>query len=129
MQWWIQLVDVVSKVALLVGGGIGIYLAWLRVAAANRQAEAQSRQADVQRRNYVTELFSTAVGQLRDDKLEVRLFAIYNLRRIAVDHSDYAQAVIELLAAYVRDNRERWEGEPPLDVQEIFRFLGTKLKH
>jgi hypothetical protein len=75
-------------------------------------------------RNYVTELFSTAVGQLRDDKLrddklEVRLFAIYNLRQIAMDHPDYAQAVVELLAAYVRDSPQRWEGEPPLDVREI----------
>ena len=69
-----------SKVGILIGGAIGTYLAWLRMSAANRQAEAQIRQADVQRRNYVTELFSSSVGQLRDEKLEIRLFAIYNLR-------------------------------------------------
>lgn len=126
---WIQLVETLYKAIILIGGGIGLYLAWLRVTAANRQAEAQIRQADVQRRNYVTELFSSAVGQLRDEKLEVRLFAIYNLRQIAVDHPDYARAVIELLSAYVRENPKRWgEGEPPLDVREIFRFLETALK-
>jgi hypothetical protein len=129
MQWWIQLLEIASKLGILVGGGIGIYLAWMRVTAANRQAEAQIRQAEVQRRNYVTELFSSAVGQLRDEKLEVRLFAIYNLRQIAIDHPDYARAVIELLSAYVRENPQRWgEGEPPLDVREIFRFLESKLK-
>ena len=87
MQWWIQLTEIIRNWALLIGGAAGLYLAWRRVTAANRQAEAQIRQADVQRRNY------------------------------------------ELLSAYVRENPQRWgEGEPPLDVREIFRFLETKLE-
>jgi hypothetical protein len=83
MQWWVQLFDILSKVGLLVGGAIGVYLAWLRVTAANRQAEASIRQADLSRRSHVAELFNRAVGQLRDDKLEIRLGATYTLRQIA----------------------------------------------
>ena len=118
--------------ALIIGGAIGLYLAWQRVAVANRQAEAQidqahssARQADVGQQKLVTDLIAQAVGQLRDEKLEMRLLAVYTLRRIAVEHANYKQDVIEVLGACVRDNAARdADGDPPLDIQEILQFLG-----
>jgi hypothetical protein len=87
MQWWIQLSELMRNVGLIVAGGLGLYLAWLRVSAANRQAEAalkQSeiaiRQAELGRRAHVAELFNKAAGQLSDPRLEVRLSAIVTLR-------------------------------------------------
>jgi hypothetical protein len=131
MQWWLQLSEVVRNVLLLVGGSIGIYLAWLRVSAANRQAEAQIesaeasvRQADIGRRKLVGDLFLQAVGQLRDEKLEVRLFAVYTLRRIAEDETDYSGVVVELLSAYLRDNQKTYgDGPIPVDIEEITRII------
>ena len=82
MSWWIQFSEVIRNLALVLGGGLGIYLAWLRVTAANRQAEAATRQAELGRRAHVAELFTKAAGQLSDDKLEIRLAAIYTLRQI-----------------------------------------------
>jgi hypothetical protein len=88
MLWLSQLIDIVSKVGLLIAGGAGLYLAWLRVTAADRQADASLRQAELARREHVAELFNRAVGQLGDPKLEIRLGAIYTLRQIGRDFPD-----------------------------------------
>jgi hypothetical protein len=131
-MWWSLLsAEAIRNVILCIGGAIGLYLAWLRVTAANRQAEAQIasaeasvRQADLGRRKLVSDLFLQAVGQLRDDKLEVRLFAVYTLRRISEGEPDYRTAVIELLTAYVRENQNKYgESDPPLDVKEIMKII------
>jgi hypothetical protein len=109
---------------LLIGGGIGLYLAWLRVSAANQQADASLRQAELARREHVAELFNRAVGQLGDPKLEVRLGGIYTLRQIGRDFPDLTSAVFELLNAYLRENpRDYGDAEPPIDIQEIMSII------
>jgi hypothetical protein len=124
MQWWIQLSEIVRNLGLLIGGGIGLYLAWRRVSAANRQADASLRQAELTRREHVAELFNRAVGQLGDPKLEVRLGAVYTLGQIGRDFPDLTSAVFELLNAYLRENpRDYGDAEPPVDVQEIMRII------
>jgi hypothetical protein len=124
MLWWAQVLDIVSKVALLAGGAIGLYLAWLRVTASNRQAEASLRQAELSRREHVAELFNRAVGQLGDPKLEIRLAAIYTLRQIGQDFPDLTGAVFELLNAYLRENpRDYGDADPPVDIREIMSII------
>ena len=92
--------------------------------AANLQADASLRQAELTRREHVAELFNRAVGQLGDDKLEVRLAAIYTLRQIGQDFPDLTSAVFELLNAYLRENpRDYGDGEPPIDIQEIMSII------
>ena len=106
------------------------------MAAANRQAEAQiwqaesgARQAELGQRKLVAELFSQAVGQLGDAKLEIRLFSIYTLRQIAEDYPDYRRPVVELLAAFVRaqPTQTNSDAEPPVDVREILRIISQPL--
>jgi hypothetical protein len=131
MLWW---TEIIRNVGLLIGGGIGLYLAWLRVSAANRQADASLRQAELARREHVAELFNRAVGQLGDPKLEVRLGAIYTLRQIGRDFPDLTSAVFELLNAYLRENpRDYGDAEPPIDIQQIMSIIrqgstGTRLE-
>ena len=124
-QWWAQNSEAVRNLLLVVGGGVGLYIAWLRVTAANRQAEAAMRQAELGRRAHVAELFTQAAGQLSDDKLEVRLAAIYTLREIGRDFPDLGGVVYELLSAYLRDNKQVYpvDGELPADIREITRIL------
>jgi hypothetical protein len=124
MDWWIQLSELVRNFGLIAGAVIGLVLAGMRVLAANRQADAALRQAELARRGHVAELFNRAVGQLDDDKLQVRLGAIYTLRQIADDFPDLAGAVLELLGVYARYTVRDYgdEGAPP-DVQEIMRLL------
>ena len=127
MQWWIQLSEIVrnfSNLGLLIGGGLGLYLTWLRVSAANRQAEASLKQAELARREHVAELYNRAAGQLGDPKLEVRFGAILTLRQISHDYPDVTSRVLELLNAYLRENpRDYGDAEPPIDIQEIMSII------
>jgi len=81
MDWWIAVSEPVRNFGLLGAAGIGLILGAMRVVAANRQANAALRQAELARRDHVADLFNRAVGQLDDPKLQVRLGAIYTLRR------------------------------------------------
>ena len=96
----------------------------MRVAAADRQAQAALRQAELSRRDHVAELFNRAVGQLDDPKLQVRLGAIYTLRQIAQDFPDLTAPVLELLAIYVSE-AGRTDDDPAIapDVREIMRIV------
>ncbi|MBN6039986.1 pentapeptide repeat-containing protein [Amycolatopsis sp. 195334CR] len=51
----------------------------------------------------ITDRYTTAVGQLGDDKLDIRLGGIYALERLAVDSKRDHPIVVEVLSAYVRE--------------------------
>jgi hypothetical protein len=124
MQWWYDLSEIVRNLGLVLGAAVGIYIAWQRVQAANKQAEAQIRQAALARRDHVAVLFNRAVGQLKDEKLEVRLGAILTLGQICHDFADLSDPVIRLLTTYLRENRVDYgDNQPPADVQEIMNIL------
>lgn len=48
----VALSEVFRNPGLIVGGPVGVYLGWKRATAANRQAEAQARQAEPTRRDH-----------------------------------------------------------------------------
>ena len=85
MEGWVVVSEPVRNLGLFGAAVVGLILAGMRVVAANRQAQAAIRQAELSRRDHVAELFNRAVGQLDDPKLQVRLGAIYTLRQIAQD--------------------------------------------
>ena len=102
----------------------GLHLAWKRVTATSKQADAQILQAEMSRRIHVAELFNRAVAQLKDDKLEIRLGAIYTLRQICRDFSDLADPIADLLATYLRENRiDSGDDGPPVDIALISGIL------
>lgn len=75
-------------------------------------------------------MFNRAVDQLGSEKLEVRLGAIYTLKRISRDprYIDYRVPILETLTAYVRERtRDETSGEPPVDVREIMSLLSESL--
>jgi hypothetical protein len=120
----------VRDLALVLGGAIGLYIAWRRAAASTRQADASLQQAELARRDHVAELFNRAVGQLTHEKLEVRLGAIYTLRQVARDFSDLAEPTFELLTTYLRESvGDYGDHEPPVDVREIMNTLKDRSVH
>lgn len=124
MEEWTALSEILRNLSLTLVAVLGLYLAWRRVSAANRQAEAALRQADLARRDHVAELFNRAVGQLGHESLEVRLGAIYTLRQIGRDFPDLSEPTLELLSAYLRENAVTYgNDEPPVDVREIMKTL------
>jgi hypothetical protein len=133
MGWWtgifdVQVSEIVRNYGIIVGGIVGIYLAWKRSAAASRQADAALRQTELSRRDHVAELFNRAVGQLADQKLEVRLGAIYTLRQVGRDFPDLSAPAFELLTAYLRESVQQYgDREPPVDIREIINTLKERL--
>jgi hypothetical protein len=114
----------VKNLLLVAGGCVGIYLAWLRVTAANLQAEAATWQAGVGRRAHFAELFTNAASQLSDERLQVRLAAIYTLREIGRDFADLGGIVFELLNAYLSSHKQVYPiDQVPPDIEEIVRIL------
>ncbi|HEX9320601.1 MAG TPA: hypothetical protein VF913_00580 [Xanthobacteraceae bacterium] len=124
----VQLSEIVRNFALSFVALVGICLAWMRVTAASRQADASLEQAELARRDHVAELFNRAVGQLPHEKLEVRLGAVYTLQQIAQDFPDLSKSTFELLSAYLRESVPDYgDKEPPIDVREIMRMLKDQL--
>ncbi len=129
MEWFVGVSEVIRNLGLAGAAGFGIYLAYHRVVAANTQADASLEQAELSRRDHVAELFNRAVGQLGDEKLEVRLGAIYTLRQIGNDFPDLSDPVFELLAVYLRLHKTDYsDKEPPIDIQEIMETIESRLK-
>jgi hypothetical protein len=90
----------------------------------NKQADAQLRQAELSRRDHVAELFNRAVGQLKDEKLEIRLGAILTLGQICTDFRDLSAPVIQLLSTYLKQEKVDYgETDAPADVGEIIRII------
>jgi hypothetical protein len=128
LNWLLAISDIIGKVGLSAAALIGVYLAWRRVSALSRQADASLQQAELARRDHVAELFNRAVGQLTHEKLEIRLGAIYTLRQIARDFPDLAEPTYELLATYLRESgKDYGDAEPPIDVREIMKTLRDRL--
>jgi hypothetical protein len=128
MSLALALSEIARNLGFLFAALIGGYLAWKRVTAATRQADAALAQSELARRDHVAELFNRAVGQLNDAKLEVRLGAVYTLRQIARDFPDLAGPTFELLSTYMRENAPKYGGsEPPTDIREIMDTLTSHL--
>ncbi len=129
---WLAISELIRNFGLViggvVGGTIGIYLAWKRVSASTRQADASLQQVELARRGHVAELFNRAVGQLTDAKLEIRLGAVYTLRQIARDFPDLSDPTVELLSTYLRESVKSYgDNDPPVDVREIMKFIRDRL--
>jgi hypothetical protein len=126
---WVAASEVIRNLALGVAALVGSFLAWKRVFAANRQADAAMQQATLARRDHVTELFNRAVGQLSDDKLEVRLGAIFTLREIVENFPDLSAPVYALLTTYLRERvTDYGDHDPPPDVREIMETVRIWLR-
>ncbi|MCG8920641.1 pentapeptide repeat-containing protein [Actinokineospora sp. PR83] len=87
-----------------------------RVAAAteanqDRVATTTETNAAAQR---ITDLYTKAVEQLGSDKAPVRLGGLYALERLAQDHPDQRQTIVNVLCAYLR-MPYTMPGDPPAD--------------
>jgi uncharacterized protein YjbI with pentapeptide repeats len=67
------------------------------------------RALDAGREGQLADRYSRAIEQLGSDKLDVRIGGIYALERIARDSARDHPAVMEVLAAFIREHsREQW---------------------
>jgi hypothetical protein len=71
-----------------------------------------ARNFRLSREAQVTDRYTKAITQLGDDKLDVRIGGIYALERVARDSNRDHPAVMEVLAAFIREHSPKL---PPLD--------------
>jgi hypothetical protein len=134
LQHWLQFSEILRNFGLLFGGAFGLYLAWKRVTAANMQSIAaldqsdiSGKQAELSRSVHVSELFNKAVGQLGDEKLEIRLGAVYTLRDIAKDFPDLTASVFDLLNLYVREKVTIIDANDLLGIKNEKRIVSQEI--
>ncbi|GGD01513.1 hypothetical protein [Aureimonas glaciei] len=122
MQTWIALSEILRNLALAVAAGIGAFLAW-------RKLGPETSQVELARRAHVTELFNRAAGQLGDERLEVRLAAIYVLREVGRDFPDLSRPVFELLQIHLQGKQAEYgDREPPVDIRVLIEVLSRGRK-
>ncbi|WP_327581629.1 pentapeptide repeat-containing protein [Nonomuraea sp. NBC_00507] len=66
-----------------------------------------ARNAQTARQGHITDRYTKAIEQLGSDKIDVRLGGIYALERIARDSARDHPTVMEVLAAFIRENARR----------------------
>ena len=118
----LELSEVVRNYGIVLAGAIGIAVAVWRAIAADRQSRAQRDQVAQSRREHVAELFGQAVAKLDDEKLHVRLGAIYTLREIVEAYPDLSRPTVDLLTSYLAQVNYHDE-EPPADVRAIMAMI------
>ena len=118
----LELSEIVRNYGIVLAGAIGIAVAVWRAMAADRQSRAQRDQVTQSRREHVADTFGQAVAKLDDEKLHVRLGAIYTLREIVEAYPDLSRPTVDLLQNYLRTVRYESE-EPPADVRAIMSMI------
>ncbi|MFJ3791546.1 pentapeptide repeat-containing protein [Kitasatospora sp. NPDC090091] len=98
-----------------VGGAVvlfGAYATW-------RQLRVSQDGLNATREGHVTDRFSRAVDQLGSDKLDVRIGGLYALWRIADHSARDREAVISIMAAYLRTHLPWPPQEPEAPAAEV----------
>jgi uncharacterized protein YjbI with pentapeptide repeats len=134
-----SVVEVVQLIATIITAGAivaTLYFTARNVAAAERtahNAEKAARQnLQLQREARRGERFTNAVDQLSHNSCGVRVAAIHILARIARESEEDHWPVVELLSAFLRDQRgvgsiNKLEiAAPPEDVRAIASFFCTR---
>lgn len=100
MEYWVEWSEIARNLAIVVGGGLGLWLAWSRTTALNKQTATSELAEGQQRREHLLSLFESALEKLNSDKLEVRLGAVYILQEVMeIDPDRYGRAAVNILAS------------------------------
>ena len=83
---------------------IGLYLTWKRISIAEGNLAITQKTLQVSQDGQITDRFTKAIEQLGAERLQVRLGGIYALERIAKDSNRDHWPIMEVLAAFVREN-------------------------
>jgi Pentapeptide repeats (8 copies) len=121
---------------------VGFYFTWQNLVLTRQSqtdaAKSAQENFNLGQQGQITDRFTSAIAQLGDPKLEVRLGGIYALERIANESPKDHWPIMEVLTAFVREHANvnapkkplpKLEDElpsPPLDIQAILTVLGRR---
>ena len=104
--------DIRSSLLQAIGGSAliaGAYVTWRQL----RHSMSDSReQRELERQAHITQLFNSAVEHLGSSELQIRLGGIYALDRIGRDSAPDRDAIVNILAAYIR-TQSPWPPSAP----------------
>ncbi len=129
------LLGLLTPLAVVIGGIAALLNYQATAEQSNRTVEHNRDLLEVQRRGQVTERFSKAIeqlGQNGNDRLDVRIGAVYALEQIASESTDLHWPIMEVLTAYLRHHaraKEEWAADVPMlpaDYQAIMTVIGRR---
>ncbi|MBO0663496.1 hypothetical protein LQ948_12705 [Jiella sp. MQZ9-1] len=127
METLVHRSEIFRNLALTAAAAVGASPAWKNVGPGTTQAGTAVVQAELARRAHVMELFNRAAGQLGDDKMEVRLAAIYILGEITVDFPDLSGSVFKLLENQLDRKMADFDGgRAPFDARAIAEVVAKE---
>jgi hypothetical protein len=133
-----QIRDVWAKLLWAGLTAVGLGMIWRHIKSlttvienSERTLAAAERNAFFAAQGAATDRYARAMALLSDEKLEVRLGGIYSLERLARESEKDHGPIMEVLAAFVREQVGWKEGEPAMarpraDVQAILTVLGRR---
>ena len=117
--------------------GIGLYLTYQRILAADRTAQAALQSVELARAGQIADRFTKAIEHLGTNTPAVRLGGIYALEKIARHSSEDHWTVIEVLTAFIRDKmswddereqKNRQETQVTAEIQAALTVIGRRSK-
>ena len=128
MEALVALSEILRNLALTAAAAVGAWLAWKKLGPETTQAGSAVFQATLARRAHVMELFNRAAGQLGDERMEVRLAAIYILGETVVDFPDLSGPVFKLLETHLDATMANFDGQnAPPDARAIAEVLRRRM--
>ncbi|MGW5689205.1 pentapeptide repeat-containing protein [Nonomuraea sp. NPDC003754] len=106
-----QLLTTMGVIAGLILTGLGLSQTAQSIEESRKSQKIAQDSLDLSRKGQANDRFTKAVEQLGSDQKDVKLGGIYALEKTIWDSPDYHQAVLDVLAAYLREH------DPDTDVK------------
>lgn len=123
--------EVVRNFALIVGGFLGLWLAWRRIVLMDRQTTVALQDSKQKEMDHVAARFENAIALLESDSEMSRIAGVGAVRDLALKNSEeYLFQATDVIAAFIRTNGAAATGRAAHgpDVSEAFRTIGQFLK-
>ncbi|WP_435598197.1 pentapeptide repeat-containing protein [Streptomyces anulatus] len=130
---WARRIELVTVVVAAAVAVVGLWYSNVQTRQANdhaRQANEQARDdRALAKEGQITDRYTAAVGNLGEDKMDVRLGGIYALQRIMQDSRRDQPTIANVLATYIRTHAAKPPAKGknvPADVLAALTVLATR---
>lgn len=121
-----------SKLSLALGQTV-LSKTFSEIMESKQSIDSQVNSPPVNSEELIAKRFSEAIEHLGNDRIETRFAAIYVLERIARDCPQYHWTIMEILAAFIRENapinadaEDNLAKKVPTDIQTALTVIGRR---
>jgi len=126
VDYWVEWSEVARNLAIVLGGGFGLWLAWRRTRSLDRQTQAQIGQEEIARRQHGSELFRHFSENLdgKDDRIGSRIAAVHGLIDLANEFPErFDLPVRDVLLAHKLNRTDLIDEEVEVIDSFVFKWL------